>query len=163
MLRHFGRLILIIRAAMTPEQEKYVFKYLSSIDMERVKRSIEKIEISDDEYIKEALFRDAIVSYIRPFSDNRGEHLKKGLKLKQNGIPEKLKSAHKEIEDIRNQLFAHNDLEYQNVQFGPGTSFSVKGYEKVFFNHLVEPLKQLAEAVHKKLMQEMRELDEKGL
>jgi hypothetical protein len=151
------------KATMTPEQEQYVFKHLSLIDMERTQRSIEKVEISDDEYIKEALFRDAVVSYIRPFSGNRGEHVKRGLKLKQDGIPENLKSVHKEIEDIRNQLFAHNDLEYQNVQFGPETSFSVKGYEKVFFCHLAEPLKQLAEAIHKKLMQEMLEQREKGL
>ena len=126
--------------------------------MERVQKSIERIETSNDQYIKEALFRDAVVSYIRPFSDNRGENVKRGLKLNQKGIPKELKSAHKEVEDIRNQLFAHNDLSKQETQFGPGTSFTVNGYEKVFCEHLVEPLKQLSVVMHEYLMQEMNEL-----
>ena len=148
---------------LTPKQEQYVFRHLSLIDMERVQKSIEKMEASDDEYIKEALFRDAVVSYIRPFTDNRGENVKRGLKLNKKGVPKNLKSVHKEIEDIRNQLFAHNDLAEQKTQFGPGTSFSVNGYERVFCDHLVEPLKQLASAVFENLMQEMNELKENGL
>lgn len=148
---------------LTPEQEKYVFRHLSLIDMERVEKSIARMEESSDEYVKEALFRDAVVSYIRPFSDNRGENVKRGLKLNQKGIPKELKSAHEELEDIRNQLFAHNDLARQRTQFGPGASFSVNGYEKVFCEHLVEPLKKLASCVHQHIMQEMEELKENGV
>ena len=148
---------------LTQKQEQYVFRHLSLIDMERVQKSIEKMEATNDPYIKEALFRDAVISYIRPFSDNRGENVKRGLKLNQKGIPKQFKSAHKEIEDIRNQLFAHNDLAKQDTQFGPGTSFAVNGYEKVFCEHLVEPLRQLAVAMYKYLMQEMKELKKNGL
>lgn len=137
---------------LTQKQEQYVFRHLSLIDMERAKKSIEKMEASNDQYIKEALFRDAVVSYIKPFSDNRGGNVKRGLKLNQKGIPKDLKSAHKEIEDIRNQLFAYNDLAKQETQFGPETSFSINGYEKVFYENLIEPLKQLVVAMHKYLM-----------
>lgn len=148
---------------MTPEQEQYVFRHLSLIDMERAQKSIEIMGASDDEYIKEALFRDAVVSYVKPFSGNRGEHIKKGLKLKKQIIPKNMKNTHKEIENIRNQLFAHNDLEQQDIKFGLGSSFSVKGYERVFFSHLAEPLKDLAAAVHSNLLNEMTELRENGL
>lgn len=148
---------------MSPDQEIYVFKHLSLIDMERVQKSITLMLKSKDEYIKEALFRDAVVSYMRPFSDNRGEHIARGLKLKNNVIPNKFRKAHKEIESIRNQLFAHNDLTQQNVQFGPGSSFSLKGYERVFLNHLVGPLKDLASIVHSNILKEMSELRDKGL
>lgn len=144
---------------LTPEQEKYVFKHLSLIDMERAWKSLKKMEEVSDDYIKEALFRDAVVSYIKPFSDNRGQHQRKGLRISQKGIPPDLKILHKEIEDIRNRLFAHNDLEYQRPEFGPGTSFSVKGYEKVFLDHLVAPLITLSEIIHGKLMDEMDLID----
>lgn len=144
---------------LNPEQEQYVLRYLSLIDMERVQRSLSKMEEIDDDYLKEVLFRDAVVSYIKPFSDNRGENQKKGLRVNQKGIPDNLKATHKEIETIRNKLFAHNDLEYQEPKFGPGTSFSVKGYEKVFCApRLVESLLVLAKVMHRHLMNEMHEL-----
>lgn len=148
---------------MTPDQEQYVFKHLSLIDMERAQKSIKVMQASKDEYIKEALFRDAVISYVRPFSGNRGEHVKNGLKLKMSVVPKEMKNSHIEIEKVRNQLFAHNDVKQQNVQFGPGSSFAIKGYEKVFLNHLVDPLRALAESVHTKLSQEMSELREDGL
>ena len=148
---------------MTSEQEQYVFRHLSLIDMERAQQSIEKMTASEYEYIKEVLFRDAVVSYIKPFSGNRGEHVKKGLKLKNNVIPKAMRKTHLEIENIRNQLFAHNDLNQQNVQFDSGSSFTVKGYEKVFLTHLAEPLKELAIAVHANLVDEMTILRENGL
>lgn len=148
---------------LTPKQEQYVLRHLSLIDMERAQKSLQKMQETDDPYLKEALFRDAVVSYVKPFTDNRGEHQKKGLRLNQKGVPEKLKSVHKSLEDIRNKLFAHNDLEYQAAQFGPGTSFTVKGYEKFYSEDLVEPLKELASAVHQHLMREMKELETNGL
>ena len=117
---------------LSPKQEQYVLKQLSLIDMERAEKSILKMNETEDEYLKEVLFRDAVISYIKPFSDNRGQNQRKSLRINQNGIPSSLRDAHKELEDIRNKLFAHNDLEYQQPSFGPETSFSVKGYEKVF-------------------------------
>lgn len=148
---------------LTRNQEKYVLRHLSLIDMKRVQRSLAMLKDIEDEYLKEVLFRDAVVNYIKPFSDNRGDYQKKGLRISQKGIPSRLKSAHKEIEDLRNKIIAHNDLAYQEVGFGPGTSFSVKGYERVFVYHLVEPLHQLAEAVINQLLNEMHELKENSL
>ena len=148
---------------LTPKQEQYVLRLLSLVDMERAQRSLAKMQETEDPYLKEALFRDAVVSYVKPFSDNRGENQRKGLRINQKGIPDKLKSAHKRLEDIRNKLFAHNDLEYQAAQFGPGTSFSVKGYESFYSNELVKPLEELAIAMHQHLRREMQELKKNGL
>lgn len=147
---------------LTPDQEKYVFRHLSLIDMERTWKSLEKMEDVNDDHIKDALFRDAIVSYVKPFSDNRGQNQRNGLRVSQKGIPSELKDTHKEIVGIRNRLFAHNDLEYQDPEFGPGTSFSVKGYEKVFLGHLVEPLIMLSKIIHGKLMNEMDLIEKNG-
>jgi len=148
---------------LTPNQEKYVLRHLSLIDMERVEKSLSLLGETDDSYLREALFRDAVISYVKPFSDNRGEHQRKGLRINQKGVPKELKSLHKEFKDIRNKLFAHNDLEYQSAKFGPGTSFSVRGYERFYSDDLIEPLKKLAFSVHRHLMEEMQELEENGL
>lgn len=145
------------------DQEKYVLRHLSLIDMKRVQRSIAILKDIDDEYLRDVLFRDAVISYIKPFSDNRGKHQRKGLRINQKGVPSKLKSAHKEIEDLRNKIIAHNDLVYQEVDFGPGTSFSVKGYERILVDHLIEPLLQLSEFVIQRLLNEMHELKESAL
>lgn len=144
---------------LNPKQEQYVLRYLSLIDMKRVQDSIAKMRETEDVYLKEALFRDAVVSYIKPYSDNRGENQKRGLRINQNGIPDNLKCAHKELVDMRNKICAHNDLQYQQPSFGPGVSFSVKGYKKVFCGHLVEPLLQLSKIMHGHLMKEMYELE----
>ena len=131
--------------------------------MERVEKSLNILAETDNAYLREALFRDAVVSYVKPFSDNRGENQKKGLRINQKGIPKELKPLHKKFEDIRNKLFAHNDLEYQSAEFGPGSSFSVRGYERFYSDELIEPLKKLASIVHSHLIDEMRKLKNNGL
>lgn len=148
---------------LTSNQEQFVFRHLSLIDMERVQKSIEILESTEDKYFKEALFRDAVVSYIKPFSDNCGEKVKRGLKLKEKCVPKSLMSFHREIVKIRNQLFAHNDLAKQQPKFGPGTSFSINGYETIYYSHLIEPLKKLSMAVHSNLIQEIDALKINGL
>lgn len=148
---------------LTQEQEKYVFRHLSLIDMERVKKSLEIMNVTTDDYIKEAMFRDAVISYAKPFSGNRGENIKKRLRINQKGIPAELRDAHLELIDIRNKLFAHNDLVYQKADFGPGTSFTVKGYEKVFVSHLLQPLLKLADTIHSKLMKELDSIEANDL
>lgn len=145
------------------EQEKYVLRQLSLIDMKRVRRALDMMEVTDDEFLKEVLFRDAVVNYVKPFSDNKGKYQKKGLRINQKGIPTQLVGVHREIEGLRNKIIAHNDLVYQEVDFGPGISFSVKGYERIFIDHLVEPMKQLAAFVINQLLNEMHELKQNKL
>ena len=115
-----------------------------------------------DEHLRAALFRDAVVSYVKPFSGNRGVHTKKGLKINETGIPKELKAVHKEIVGIRNELFAHMDLKRQMPQLDvykikgkKHVSFTVTGYEKVYADHLIEPLKQLAKIAQSYLMKEL--------
>lgn len=152
----------------TPIEEAYVFRQLSLIDMKRAQRSLEYVADTTDEHLREALFRDAVVSYAKPFSDNRGIHVKKGLRLKEKGIPAELKATHAEIIRIRNELFAHMDLPRQAPRMDEykvggkrATSFTVAGYGKVYTEHLIQPLKQLTKAVHNQLLREMMEIKQK--
>ncbi len=146
-------------------EESYVLRHLALIDMERALRSLDYLNELKDEHLRQALFRDAVVSYVKPFSDNKGVHTKKGLKINETGVPKELKAVHKEIVDIRNELFAHMDITRQKPQLDvyktkgkKHVSFTVTGYEKVYVDHLIEPLKQLAEVVHSTLMNEIRSI-----
>jgi hypothetical protein len=146
----------------TVNEERYVLRHIALIDMERALRSLEYLNELKDEHLREALFRDAVVSYVKPFSDNRGVHTKKGLRISENGVPKELKAAHKELVEIRNELFAHVDLKRQKPQLDvyeidgeKHASLTVTGYGKVYADHLIEPLKQLAKVVHSNLMKEM--------
>lgn len=147
-------------------EERYVLSHLSLIDMERVARSVEYLATAVDEHLREVLFRDAVVSYAKPFSDNRGVFAKKGLRISEKGIPQQLKAAHLEIIRIRDKLFAHMDLDMQKPQLSHFEingemhhSFTITGYGKVFAEHLVDPLGKLARAVHSHLMQELRSIE----
>lgn len=150
----------------TPARERYVLRHLALIDMERVQRSLEYLRSTTDEHLRDALFRDAVVSYAKPFSDNKGVHTKKGMRLSEKVIPKELKAAHKEVIEIRNQLFAHMDLDRQmprldihNINGEKHVSFTVAGYGKVYAEHLIGPLTQLAQAVHRNLIEERREIE----
>ncbi len=57
-----------------------------------------------------ALIRDAIVSYIRPFSKNRGRIFKK-IRLDDCFVPSKHKALHKDLLRSRDQVFAHTDID----------------------------------------------------
>lgn len=122
--------------------------------------------LTKDEHLREVLFRDAVVSYAKPFSDNRGVFTKKGLRISDKGIPDHLKSAHLEIIGLRDKLFAHMDLDRQSPELrhykGGGekyASFSVTGYGKVYADHLIEPLGQLANVVFAYLLKELRSIE----
>jgi hypothetical protein len=150
----------------TPIEERYVLSHLSLIDMERVRRSIEYLADMKDEHLREALFRDAVVSYAKPFSDNRGIFTRKGLRISEKGIPDQLKSAHLEIISVRDKLFAHMDLDNQKPELRhyeiggeKHHPFTVTGYGTVYADHLIEPLGQLAKAVHAHLMQELQAIE----
>jgi len=150
----------------TPIEEQYVLKRLSLIDMGRTLRSLEYLEGMADEHLREALFRDAVVSYAKPFSDNKGIHTKKGLRINEKGIPPELKLAHAEVVNVRNTLFAHMDidiqkpeLEHYEIDGEKHHPFTVAGYGKVYVDHLVKPLEQLAKAVRAHLLLEISSIE----
>ena len=139
--------------------DQLALAHLSLIDMERVQKSIEFLRGTDDKYLKAALFRDAVISYAKPFSNNRYSNQTKGLRISDSHIPKELMSAHKEILALRDELVAHTDMTIQKPKIdkyqddiGHNYSLSVSGYETIHKDHLIEPLLKLAKAVHSGLM-----------
>ena len=149
----------------TATKERYVLYHLSLIDMDRVTRSLSLLSEVHDDYLREALFRDAVICYAKPFSSNNALDGKARIRVKASFVPQALTSTHKEIIKLRNQLFAHMDIDKQAPNISIETingekyiSFSVTGYERVFTDHLVVPLQTLAKTTHSFLMQELEKI-----
>lgn len=81
--------------------EKDLLLAMSSI---RMIRRYQKMDV------KFALIRDAIISYARPFSANRGRIIKKH-ELDGSFVPSNYKSLHDELIHFRDQVFAHTDID----------------------------------------------------
>jgi hypothetical protein len=127
--------------------------------MERAQKSIELSQRTNDAYLRAALFRDAVISYAKPFLNNCYSDNSKGLRISDNHVPQELKGAHVEILALRDQLIAHTDMTVQRPKIdkytaedGPTYSLSVTGYETIHKDHLVEPLLKLGRTVHRSLM-----------
>ena len=137
----------------TASKDKYVLHLLALVDMDSARQSLDHLDQVNDEHLRCVLFRDAVICYAKPFSDNKGLQTK-NLKISEKGIPKELKSAHREIIDLRNKLFAHMDLDKQNPKIEQyelngenHISVNVVGYSKIYPEHLIDPLKRLSQAV----------------
>ena len=152
--------------SITTAKEQYVLHYLALIDMERVIRSLEYLETVEDKYLREVLFRDAVICYAKPFSGNRSISGKKKLRVTESFVPQALSRSHTEVLDLRDKLFAHMDLDRQapNVTLEERDgekqmSFSVVGYERVFTDYLLAPLNKLAKIAQSFLHQELKKIE----
>ena len=143
----------------TKHDDQMALAHLALIDMERVQRSIRYLHATEEKDLKAALFRDAVVSYVKPFSSSRYSDQTKGLRISSNHVPKELKAAHDEILALRDELIAHTDMTVQNPkiehyqdEIGVNFTMSVSGYETIHKEHLIEPLVNLAMAVHSSLL-----------
>jgi hypothetical protein len=147
-------------------KEQFVLHYLALIDMERAIRSLEYLETVTDVHIREALFRDAVICYAKPFSGNRSISGNRKLRVSESFVPPELSASHTEVLGLRHQLFAHMDLDRQapNVSLEEQDgerhmSFSVVGYERVLTDHLLAPLRELARIAQSFLHQKLKEIE----
>ncbi len=141
--------------------DQLALAHLALIDMERVKRSIGYLQETDDKGVRAALFRDAVISYAKPFTSNRYSDGKKGLRISENHVPKELLNIHKELVALRDELVAHTDMTLQkpviekfNDEVGDNFSVTVLGYETIHKDHLIEPLLKLAQSVYNGLLRE---------
>lgn len=140
-------------------QEQFIFYDLAHGDMFRVKKNLEYLESTTDRHLRDVLCRDAIVSYCKPFTSNRGKYQKNKLVVPESFVPKALRSEHKALMNARNELIAHMDiskqsakLERYDVNGAPHFAYSVKGYELVDFSDLVSHIGELASAVENALL-----------
>jgi hypothetical protein len=151
-------------------EERYVFYRLSLVDMDSALRSLSYLPSAADSHIKRILIRDAAVSYMRPFSDNKGIYQESGLVVPESLVPGALREAHRNVKKYRDKLFAHMDLDYQNphlesfvIDGQKHFPFTVRGYEGYELGDLAESLERLADTVKKILHKEIKDIEEKHL
>jgi hypothetical protein len=103
---------------LTPEQTKRMDRYLSlrlsEHDMEQCCHSINMATALNDNRLIYPLMRDAVVSYCKPFSGNKGRGgVKRSLSMKEWVLKEHWE-LHRQLIEVRNLSFAHSDLEAKN-------------------------------------------------
>ena len=150
---------------MNQTKERYAFIHLSIVDMSRAISSIELLSLQDNEHIRDALMRDAVISYAKPFSSNKGVISKHRLRIDDSYIPTESLSEHKAVIAARNKLIAHVDLDGQNPQVEVyviagkrGADLMVSGYERPNILGLASSVRQLAGLVQNLLLTERSEL-----
>lgn len=148
------------------EEELFVLYILAHGDMIRVRKNVEYIKNTSDEFLLDVLRRDAILSYCRPFSANRGVFKKRNLAIQNSFVPKHLRAKHDALMVARNQLISHMDLSEQaaileryEVDGKSHLAFSVKGYELVNFSILVEGIEALATSVEQSLLDASAKLE----
>lgn len=146
-------------------EERYVFLRLCEKDFlvaTSVLRMIRRYTRPD---ARLALLRDGIVSYARPFSDNRG-HLFPILRLGASVVPKSNRPLHKELMEYRNQVFAHTDVEAYNPRLHRWPAKTGYWYPMAFrslgaerFMDRVAAIISLVQDVHEAVHREEREIE----
>ena len=146
------------------EEDEYVF-YVSFVTerFNLAKRSLELLEeyIENDDGLRMALMRDAIVAYVSPFkrTERRAAKnpklIKNGLQLSQeNLVPRNFQEIHNEICHHRDQIIAHCDINPRNPRVSIfGISIKGKGYYWNDYKALFPKFKELILAVEKKVQE----------
>ncbi len=98
------------------EEEYYVFLKSCENDFRVALKSFTFIEDQEFSYHQLVYLRDAVVSYGRPFSGNKGIHTNRH-RLEDDIVPKAYMELHSVIMNYRNTLFAHSDIKERNPSF----------------------------------------------
>lgn len=142
--------------------EKYVFYRYAHSDIELALKSLSLVCGCVNNYIIAALIRDAIISYSRPFINNKGIYRPQGLNLPLSFVPTTKKALHQKILNLRNSIFAHTDLKPKNPKLGKiGDSYIItsKGFYHEELISYVTPLSELAKEVLIELETQMKKFE----
>lgn len=154
---------------ITPEeQEDLEFVWLYAVDLDsaqHIYRMIQEKTRDDDrdKGLRYYLLLSLVVTYMRPFSTNRGKVRRRHSLDKKTVVPPDLESLHDRLENYRNQQFAHTDHEYRRPGIGnmgtvdkPAWGMTFRGSEFEFLDRNVQRIGALIKAVEEKV-EAMRE------
>lgn len=107
-------------------EERRAFLHLCSIDLDVARHALRMLDRYTRKDVRYSILRDVVVTYARPFSDNKGKRITSH-RLPEKIVPEKLRPLHSELISYRNQLFAHTDLNYYEPKFPVRSTSEVFG------------------------------------
>ncbi|MCK4821657.1 hypothetical protein KA005_38180 [bacterium] len=118
-------------------EERYIFLRLFEHDLYLAKSSILMIKRYKKRDVKHALYRDAVISYARPFSKNYGRI--KNHRLDKSIVPTKHKVLHDDLLEFRNQWFTHTDIKAHDPTLVRWPTKSGYTYPIAFKNLFAKP------------------------
>jgi hypothetical protein len=110
--------------------ENYRFLRLYSIDLDMAKQTCDLLARQSSPELQYAVLHDLVVTYARPFSQNRGRAFKRH-SLLIDVVPSSLRALHVELITLRDQAFAHTDHDFRNPKIvrwpsnGGGASYGM--------------------------------------
>ncbi|AGH42734.1 hypothetical protein [Paraglaciecola psychrophila] len=143
-------------------QERYVFFRFAIQDFFECAETLELLESSDNNEIKMALFKAAVIAYARPFSGNKAVHKKHNWRLDENWVTDL--EVHRLAIEYRSKLFAHTDIPYLSpslAKIGNRLPISMRGTYFEKYMELVEPLAMLSKSMISVLKNKTKEYEVK--
>ena len=143
-------------------QEQYIFFRFAIQDFYECAETLELLESSDNNEVKLALFKAAVVAYARPFSGNQAVHKKQNWRLDENWVTD-LK-VHEVAIEYRSKLFAHSDISYRVphlAKIGNRFPISMRGTYFEKYMELVAPLAKLSKKMISVLIDKTKEYEVK--
>ena len=92
--------------------EKYCFLRLYSVDLDTALHTLKVMRRYRREDVLFPLLRDVVVTYVRPFSSNKGQVYGNDELSSKKHVPKELRELHDELVRARKEQFAHTDLKY---------------------------------------------------
>jgi hypothetical protein len=144
--------------------EQYKFYRLCEHDFDMAIHTLKILRRYKRSDVRNALLRDITVAYAKPFSTNRGALSQHSLSLKHVPLP--MRGLHKELIDLRNQLFAHTDLTFKNPKVANWSSgkhkwfpMSFRGFDYNNLNKRVNEISNLIYSVQNELLKKIKGIE----
>ncbi|MBL8756739.1 MAG: hypothetical protein JNK15_25810 [Planctomycetes bacterium] len=139
--------------------EHYLFLRLYGIDFDRARDALTQVDRTDVLHLREAMLRDAIVSYCRPFSGNQGAKGRHRLRA-DDCVLKSERPLHDELIGLRDQLFAHSDLTYHDPKAMSVGANIMMTFKEADYDSLLPrtaQLRQLIDSVAQHVEREVRQ------
>lgn len=142
--------------------EKYSFLRLYAIDLDTALYTIKTLRRYKRTDVQYPLLRDIAVTYVRPFSGNKGESGAKDQLSSRKYVPKPMISLHKELVRVRMEQFAHTDLKFYHPKVtkfrdapNPWFPMALKSYDYGILLKQLSKIEELVRAVESNVQAEI--------
>jgi hypothetical protein len=141
-------------------QERYVFWRFAIQDFFECADTIDLMAETENDGIKIALFKYAVICYCRPFTANEAKFKKQKWKIDDSLVSDK--ALHNKIMDLRSKLFAHSDVPFREPvlgKMGDMYPISMKSFSLYTALDLASPLSVMAKELFSVLIKMAKEYE----
>lgn len=151
----------------TEDEERYVFFRFCISDLQECRDTLDLLIEVENDALRLAVIKSAIVSYARPFSGNEGKYRSKGKwRLDKNLVPLNYGAIHTKAMEYRDRFVAHSDIPYRAPELLKAPRGYAIGSNRPELHELIDlskPLRETCVEIIRALWVEVRKYDEKPL